>query len=572
MRGLSVYRLVVALAAAAALAPSVASAAAPAWGPRESVPNIGNVLRVEPDPTGHIVVSTDEPLFRGIPKFLLRNPGPNQFWSQYNAAVAVAADGTRAVANPAFGSLTDLVAHRETPDGTIIGAVARITAPHTLRGLRVAADGAGNMLVAFSTVVAGGQALEVSFIPAGAGAGTTPVTIATDPSAIDAVGVALDPGGTGVMVWTSSTGGTQQSTTLKASLGAWTAPATVGSFPGSNGAALVRTAPLPDGRLSIVLTVAYPQSANPALTQQQLAIARRVPGQPFGQPTFIAPYGTGANTYQTVSSVAVNLRGDLVVSWWEQNGAISGDNCHTIRPKEHARDALFAAAGGAPIVRTFEAATDFIASGVGPDGRRLAAWDTPNDPPANCFNSNGAVYNSLFQDGKGLSHGDPLWTPTGANTTTTVNPLAIGFLPNGDAYFLTQIDGAGAALPYVSGVPVVKAPPPVVPKPTLGKPKVNKKTGGLSLALRANVAGTVKFRLLAKKSLLRAAAAPVTLSTLRGSLKAGVSKTFKLKPGSKGTKALKKHHKLKVTIELTFTPTGGGKAVVVKKAATLQLT
>jgi len=101
-----------------------------------------------------------------------------------------------------------------------------------------------------------------------------------------------------------------------------------------------------------------------------------------------------------------------------------------------------------------------------------------------------------------------------------------------------------------------------------------KSDGTLRVSVRAPAAGSILLEAFAKKSLLAAAPPKGTTRIARATAKAkkaGVV-VLTLRPTGKGRAKLRRAHRLAVTLQVTFTPTGGEAAAPRTKKVTLKYT
>jgi hypothetical protein len=479
---------------------------------------------------------------------------------------------------------------RTAPTGAPVGngyATIQLGAA-SANGLSVAVNASGDALIAYTSLQGGtftnGQG-GATFWPAGQAAPNAGQWIASSQSSSFAPTAVLDDDRYAVVAWQLDQS-VQQSIAADASgTNPFAAPATLGAGGQPMGAEA------PGGRAVIAWeeNVLVP-SPDPGFANNFTRVvgATRAPGKPFGSgqvidgsphsyivrapgsvaisPTGRFVVGYAANVNRSVSMTCKDIRGE-----WESRAATG-----TVDVNGGASFAPQTLAGGG----TINAFQPYV--GAGPDGRLMASWNQIED----CGVNNDGI-NATQRPGVAFA------PPAGGFATVAQPPGwvgALGFRNDGTGYVIETAapvsSGPLLGVPYDTGVPLVApgAPagpvPPVVPTPPtppgtsvgVSPPKFVSATplpdGALRLTFTSDP-GELAFRALARRGgLLARAPKLVQVASAKVKVKRRGRVSVVLRATGRGARTLKRRGSLAATLQTTFKPAAGGKALVTTRGVT----
>jgi len=482
---------------------------------------------------------------------------------------------------------------RTTPTGAPVGngyATIQLGSA-SANGVSVAVNASGDALIAYTSLQGGsfsnGQG-GASLWPAGQPAPNPGQWIASSQSSSFNPTAVLDDNRYAVVAWQLDSSVVQSTAADAGGTNPFGAPATMGTRSGQP-----IGAEAPGGRAVIAWdeNVLVP-SPDPGFANNftRAVGATRAAGQPFGTGHVIdgSPH---SYILRVPGSVAISPTGRFVVGYDANVNRSVSLTCKDVRGEWEARAATgtIDATGGASFAPQTLAGGGAVNAfqpyvGAGPDGRLMASWNQIEDCGVNNDGNNATQRPGVA------------FAPPGGGFTTVAQPPgwvgALGFRSDGTGYVIETAGPVSAGplfgVPYDTGVPLVSpgtpaAPaPPVVPTPPtppgtsvgVSPPKFVSATplpdGALRLTFTSDP-GELAFRALAKRNgLLASAPKRLQIASAKVRVKQRGRVTVVLRATGRGARTLTRRGVLTATLQTTFKPAAGGKAVVTSRSVTFR--
>jgi DNA-binding beta-propeller fold protein YncE len=195
------------------------------------------------------------------------------------------------------------------------------------------------------------------------------------------------------------------------------------------------------------------------------------------------------------------------------------------------------------------------------------AWDLASSPDGNAVYVSSAGDHAIATLGRDPATG--ILSPQGFITTIGLsNPYGVATTADGKslyaasqgngAVFVYAIGPVGGA-PGLPGTPGLPAPPAPSNQFSIKKPKVSTSTGSVEFVVYMATTGTLNVIILlhARPAHISARSKTLTVAKRTIRIRSAGATTFTLRPSKRAKKLLRRKGKLKTTVRMTFTPTGG---------------